>query len=170
MSGRDDVLVRSQIGRAPRRPWRVAVRCRFGYPQVIATPSVLEDGSPFPTLYWLTCPYLARAASDQESAGGVAREAGVLAADRALATAMRAADAVYRTRRAEESGGSDACEDVGIAGQRDPLATKCLHAHAAAALAGVVDPVGRRVLRPCGACCEDDECAALRHPRPWGAR
>jgi predicted aconitase with swiveling domain len=59
---------------------------------------------------------------------------------------MEAADAAYRTARAAEGGGTDPCPVVGVAGQSDPLAVKCLHARVAAALAGTGDPVGEGVL------------------------
>jgi uncharacterized protein len=119
------------------------VRCSFGYPQVSALRRFVEGETPFPTLHWLTCPWLAEGVSAAESAGGVAQWAGRLAADPALADEMLRADAQYRADRAAASpSGADPCPDVGIAGQRDPLATKCLHAHVAAALAGIDDPVG----------------------------
>jgi hypothetical protein len=31
-------------------------RCHLGLPVVIQVPPRLDDGTPFPTLYWLTCP------------------------------------------------------------------------------------------------------------------
>ena len=64
----------------------------------------LGDGSPFPTLWWLTCPWLAEAVSRAESAGGVAGWARRLAAEPALARRMLAADAVYRGARLAEDG------------------------------------------------------------------
>jgi hypothetical protein len=72
---------------------------------------------------------------------------------------MRAADTAYREARAAESAGGDACAGVGIAGQRDPLATKCLHAHVAAALSGIDDPVGRGVLEAIAPECCDGRCS-----------
>ncbi|MHB1341915.1 MAG: DUF501 domain-containing protein [Coriobacteriia bacterium] len=155
----DERRVRWQLGRPPREPWRVALRCRHGYPQVIATPSRLSLGEPFPTLYYLTCPFVSGAVSQAESAGEIERWAARLAVDAPLAERMRAADSEYRIARADESGGIDACEGVGIAGQRDPLGTKCLHAHAAAALAGINDPVGGAVLDATGRECDDARCA-----------
>lgn len=164
--GRDDgvddrPLVAAQIGRPPREPWRVAVRCSFGAPQVIATPSRLDDGAPFPTTYWLTCPFLLERVAAAESAGGAREWAERLAADAGLAGAASRADAAYRAARASESGGEDACAGTGIAGMRDPLAVKCLHAHVAAALAGIADPVGEGVLGDTGRECDDDRCATL---------
>ncbi|MCE5202798.1 MAG: DUF501 domain-containing protein [Actinomycetia bacterium] len=157
--GADGRIVAWQLGRPPREPWRVCVRCDFGYPQVIASPSRLDDGTPFPTLFYLTCPYLVAEASALEAAGASKQWAERLRADESLARAMRVADTAYREARASESGGVDACADVGIAGQRDPLGTKCLHAHTAAALAGINDPVGRDVVASAGARCNDARCS-----------
>lgn len=155
----DELAVTRQLGREPRRPWRVAVRCRHGFPAVIATPSTLVTGEPFPTLYYLTCPFVRAAVDALESAGQTTVWAARLTSEPALADEMREADRAYRAARAEESGGVDACADVGIAGQRDPLGTKCLHAHVAAALAGINDPVGMGVLATTGRECDDVICA-----------
>ncbi len=156
--------VARQLGRPPRGSWRVATRCPFGYPTVIATPSMLESGEPFPTLFWLTCPHLVEAVGQLESAGEVETWAARLAADSTLAARMRSADEAYRLARAAESGGIDACPTVGLAGQRDPLATKCLHAHVASALAGVDDPVGTAVLAGLGRQCTNERCAGPVEP------
>lgn len=153
--------VRAQLGREPRDPWRVAARCSFGYPTVIATPSRLADGEPFPTMFYLTCPHLVAHAGDLESRGEITRFAARLARGGALAARMAAADAAYRALRAAESGGIDACAGVGIAGQRDPLATKCLHAHVAAALGGIDDPIGIEVLSAYPLECVDARCARI---------
>lgn len=160
MTSRDSGVVAWQLGRSPRGTWRVGARCGYGFPAVIVTPSRLASGEPFPTLYWLTCPHLLEAVSRLESEGAVEEWAERLAADAAFADRMLAADAAYRSARAAESGGDDACASVGIAGQRDPLGTKCLHAHVAAALAGIDDPVGAAVLDSLSRECADGRCAA----------
>lgn len=82
-----------------------------------------------------------------------------------LAQRMLEADRRLRHLRAEESGGEDACPDTGIAGQRDPLAVKCLHAHVALALAGLDDPVGIDTIERVGAECPDAECSTASADR-----
>lgn len=154
----DAETIERQLARPPRGAWRVAVRCGLGYPSVIATSSLLPSGEPFPTLFWLTCPYLRDSVGRLESAGEVEAWAARLAGDPLRAERMREADAAYRSARAAESGGADACASVGIAGQRDPLGTKCLHAHVAAALAGIDDPVGLGILGAMRSECEDGRC------------
>ena len=158
----DRAIVTAQLRREPRGGWLVEVRCAFGFPQVITTAPLVDDETRFPTLHWLTCPWLVEGVSAAESAGEVAQWAGRLAADPALSERMLRADARYRESRAAVSPtGADPCPEVGIAGQRDPLATKCLHAHAAAALAGIDDPVGSELLAALGTVCPDDRCAGL---------
>lgn len=158
-SSTDRLVVAAQLCRAPREPWRVAVRCRYGFPSVIASPSRLDDGTPFPTLYWLTCPWVAEGAASEESAGATSRWAERAATDPALAAGLHAADAALREARARETGGDDPCATVGIGGQRDPLGVKCLHVHAAAYLAGIDDPVGCAVVGNTGDACPDERCA-----------
>src|SRR5204862_9680 len=86
----DDVaLVERQLGRAPRAFRRVAVRCPFGRPAVTEQAPVDENGSPFPTTYWLTCPFLVAQVSRLEAAGGVDRWTRAVAEDDALAQSPR---------------------------------------------------------------------------------
>ena len=143
---RDVRVVESQLGRPPRGSWRVAARCPSGQPLVIAVSPRLGDGSPFPTALWLTCPRLSALVSDRESAGAAARWSAQLRSEPLLAKRALAADAEYRVLRASLAVGEDPCPAVGMAGQADPLAVKCLHARVAAALCGIEDPVGIGVL------------------------
>ena len=161
-------LVARQVGRPPRDPWRVRTRCGYGYPSVIASPAVLEDKERFPTLFWLTCPWLLEAVGALESGGAADAWAERASTDRELASSLIQADTVLRRLRSEESGGVDACADVGLAGQRDPLGVKCIHAHVALALAGVPDPIGGETLASVGYPCDDERCARLQEP-PQGA-
>ncbi len=158
----DEALVSLQLGRPPRGRWRVAARCVSQAPLVIAVAPVLEDGSPFPTTFWLTCPQLVAAVHDLESAGENARFSEHVASDVAFADAVAKADAAYREARRSEGDGTDPCESVGIAGQVDPLAVKCLHARLAAFLSGLPDPIGEAVaamiLPPAGEACADTRC------------
>lgn len=161
----DRTVVASQLGRPPRGRWRVASRCPGGSPVVIAVAPLLEDGSPFPTTFWLTCPRLVAAVHDLESAGDSARFAQRAAREADLAAALLEADTAYRVARRVEGGGTDPCETVGVAGQTDPLAVKCLHARLAAHLAGVTDPIGAAVAGTLSGilagACTDGRCHAL---------
>ncbi len=84
-----------------------------------------------------------------------------------MADRMRRADQQYRALRAAEGEGDDPCTGVGIAGQADACATKCLHAHVSAYLAGVDDPVGAELLA-CGG--RTVTTIAVRASSPQGSR
>ena len=157
----DESVVEAQLDRPPRGKWRVAVRCSLGYPSVVLTEPLLDDGTPFPTLYWLTCPWLIESVGRIEGDGGAAHWAGRLAMEKDLASRAMEADAEYRKRRSAETEAEDPCVTVGVAGQSDPLATKCLHAHVAAYLAGTGDPVGAGVLEQTAIECDDATCDSL---------
>src|SRR3954451_1214385 len=61
--------VARQLGREPRGVLEIAYRCPDGEPGVVKTVPRLPDGTPFPTLYYLTHPVLTAAASRLESSG-----------------------------------------------------------------------------------------------------
>jgi hypothetical protein len=136
--------VEAQLGRRPRAARAVAHRCPCGNPDVVQTSPRLADGSPFPTLYYLTCPRAVAACSRLESAGLMREMAARLAGDPDLADRNRRAHEDYLARR-------DAIEVVpelaGTSAGGLPGRVKCLHAllaHALAAGPGV-DPFGDEV-------------------------
>jgi hypothetical protein len=157
----DDVVVAAQIKRRPREPWRVAARCEWGYPTVIWSPSLLADGTRFPNLAWLTCPYLVSTVSALESSGALREWTERIAQNAVIQQSLTSTDTQVRVARRVESGGEDACAQVGTAGQRSPIAMKCLHAHVALALSGVDDVVGTEVLSATGRICSDKRCEDL---------
>jgi hypothetical protein len=124
----DRQIVARQLGRAPRAFRRVAVRCPFGNPAVTEQAPFDDTGAPFPTTFWLTCPYLVTQVSRLEAAGGVERWTRAAHDDPALARSLLRADEEQRSLRPDHPGG------IGGAG---PAAgsLKCLHAHVAFALA-----------------------------------
>jgi hypothetical protein len=126
----DLAVVAAQLNRPPRATRAVAHRCGCGLPDVVQTWPRLEDGTPFPTLYYLTCPK-ARSAVGRLEAGGVMKQMTErLAVDDDLAAAYRAAHEDYLARRnALETLGND----VSAGGM--PTRVKCLHVLVAHALA-----------------------------------
>jgi hypothetical protein len=158
LDSRDAALVAWQLGREPRGTWRVASICRWRRPSSIATAPVLDSGEPFPTVLWLTCPWLAEHVGGLESRGGTSEWAARAVQDSQLRASLEAADLEYRALRIREGGGEDPCGSTGIAGQRDASAVKCLHAHVAASLGGIGDPIGAAVLEQTGDACSDDRC------------
>jgi hypothetical protein len=147
----DRALVERQLGRAPRAFRRVVVRCPFGLPAVTEQDPYDAGGEPFPTTYYLTCPHLVAAVARLEAAGGVERWSEAAAADPELAAALRRATEEQRRLRhglaAGATGRDDGASlDLGIGGSRRPERLKCLHAHAAFALARPGYELGERVL------------------------
>jgi uncharacterized protein len=143
LSQADRDAVAAQLGRLPRGLLAVMARCPSGHPAVVTTSPRLPDGSPFPTLYYLTCPKLCSLVGTLE-AGGVMREMSErLAADPDLAAAYRRAHQAYLAAR-------DAIEPLGTdftAGGM-PDRVKCLHALLAHSLAvgPGVNPFGDETL------------------------
>ena len=137
LAGADEAAVTAQLGRPPRGARSVAHRCPCGWPDVISTAPRLSDGTPFPTLYYLTC-VRARAAASRLEAGGMMREMNErLAVDAELRAAYAAADLDYSARR-DEAAAAAAVAPLGpgapTAGGM-PERVKCLHALAAHELA-----------------------------------
>jgi uncharacterized protein len=136
----DREIVARQLGREPRAFRRVAVRCPFGRPAVTEQQPYAPDGEPFPTTYWLTCRHLVAAVSRLEAAGGVERWTERVAADPELAASRARADDEQRRIRRELAAGATggdggASLDLGVGGAGRTGSLKCLHAHAAFALA-----------------------------------
>ncbi|MGI9064346.1 MAG: DUF501 domain-containing protein [Pseudonocardiaceae bacterium] len=150
----DRAAVAVQLGRPPRAVRAVAHRCPCGNPTVVQTHPRLEDGTPFPTLYYLTCSRLTAQVSTLEVAGWMREMTERLAADPSLAAAYRRAHEAYL---AERDALSPLGTDVSAGGM--PGRVKCLHVHLAHALAvgRGVNPFGDEVA---------DELAGWWRPGP----
>ena len=135
----DDTRVVSwQLGR-PARPFRrVAARCAHGFPAVTEQAPFGAEGEPFPTTFYLTCPWLVAGISRVEAEGGVERYSREAQDDDELGASLERADAEQRRLRPELP--------VGIAGTRRRENLKCLHAHAAFALARPGYELGERIM------------------------
>jgi hypothetical protein len=154
----DRSVVSSQLGRPVRAFRGVVCRCVHGYPAVTEQAPFDEDGAPFPTTYWLTCPWLSGGIARLEAAGGVQRFTRAAAEDPELGASLAGADAEQRAIRRELP--------VGIGGSRQPAQLKCLHAHAAFALARPGYELGDRILAEAGErWCPDARCRAASPPQ-----
>ncbi|MDX6365154.1 MAG: uncharacterized protein QOK30_230 [Nocardioidaceae bacterium] len=145
LSPTDERIVAAQLGRAPRDSAGVAHRCACGNPDVITTAPRLSDGSPFPTMYYLTCPRAAAAVGTLEASGLMREMSERLEVDPDLAHAYRAAHEAYLHERSR-LGSVAEIEQVSAGGMPDRV--KCLHvlvAHALAAGPGV-NPLGDEAL------------------------
>ena len=154
----DTAAVARQLGREPRGAVGVAHRCPCGEPDVVATAPRLPDGTPFPTLYYLTCPRAAAAIGTLESSGLMRDMEARLAEDPDLAAAYRAAHEAYLAQR-EEIDHVDEIDGISAGGM--PTRVKCLHVlvgHALAAGPGV-NPLGDEALAALAPWWEPTSCA-----------
>jgi uncharacterized protein len=142
---RDLHAVSVQLGRDARGVRRVAHRCPCGNPDVVETLPRLPDGSPFPTVYYLTCPRAAGAVATLEAEGLMRDMTERLGTDTALRAAYQAAHERFLGRR-------DAIEEVpeiaGVSAGGMPERVKCLHVLVAQSLAEGpgVNPFGDEAL------------------------
>jgi hypothetical protein len=150
-------VVERQLGRPPRAVVGVAHRCPCGLPDVVETSPRLEDGTPFPTLYYLTCPRAVAAASRLESTGRMREWQADLGTDPELAERYRAAHESYLAAR-EARGPLPTKNSAG--GMPDRV--KCLHALAGHALAAGpgVNPIGDRAVAEMGEWWAGGPCAS----------
>lgn len=154
------VAMRLQLGRPMRGLLGPGHICGCGLPDVAVTNPRLPDGSPFPTLFYLTCPRANSAIGTLEESGLMARMTARLLQDEDLALAYRRAHLDYLHRRAAFA---DVPEISGISAGGMPDRVKCLHvlaAHALAAGAGV-NPFGDEVLELLGDWGSGGPCISL---------
>ncbi|MFQ5948189.1 MAG: DUF501 domain-containing protein [Acidimicrobiia bacterium] len=140
----DQQIVAAQIRRPLRSRVKVVARCPLGLPVVAKVPPLLDDGTPFPTRYWLTCPLAVRRIGRLESAGGVEvmeRRAGD---DDTFRAGLERAHARYAAERDRELPAETPYRPQGgVGGAHGGI--KCLHAHYADHAAGNDNPVGEMV-------------------------
>lgn len=138
-SEQDIATVSHQLGRPARNVVGIAARCSCGAPTVVATKPRLDDGTPFPTLYYLCHPAATAAVSTLEANGVMTELAALLEGE--TAAAYQAAHEAYLADRE----GIEFVEEIaGISAGGMPTRVKCLHAlvgHSLSAGPGV-NPIG----------------------------
>jgi uncharacterized protein len=134
-------VVSGQLGRPARGVIGIAARCVCGAPTVVATAPRLADGTPFPTLYYLSHPAATAALSTLEANGVMAEFTALLAADTELLAQYGRAHVSYLEDR---DGIDEVPEIAGISAGGMPDRVKCLHALAAHSLAAGpgLNPIG----------------------------
>jgi hypothetical protein len=137
-------VVAVQLERPLRAPVDVMVRCPLNLPVVVAVPPLLDDGTPFPTRYWLTCPLATMRVGRIESAGGVKAMERWVDSDSEVESRFLAAGVRYAAER-DRLLPDDAVHRPtgGVGGSRRGV--KCLHAHYADHAVGNDNPVGEMV-------------------------
>lgn len=137
--------VTAQLGRAARGVRAIAHRCPCGLPDVVQTEPRLEDGTPFPTMYYLTCPRACSEVGSLEGSGLMAAMTARLTTDADLARSYLAAHEAYLAERAELG---DVPEIAGVSAGGMPDRVKCLHvllAHSLAVGPGT-NPLGDEIV------------------------
>jgi hypothetical protein len=155
---KDIESVSHQLGRPARDIVAIAARCSCGNPVVVQTKPRLEDGTPFPTVYYLTLPAATSAVSTLEAEGLMTRLQDQLAEDQDLARNYQSAHLSYLSDRAQ-LGLVEEIEGISAGGL--PTRVKCQHSLVAHSLAAGpdVNPLGDEALEqlpqwwksnPCG--------------------
>jgi hypothetical protein len=144
-AGPDEAAVEAQLGRPPRSIHGIAHRCPCGNPDVVATEPRLEDGTPFPTTFYLTCPRAASLIGTLEASGLMREMTERLGDDPELAGAYQRAHEAYLDFRGSIA---EVPEISGVSAGGMPTRVKCLHVLAGQALAQGrgVNPLGDEVV------------------------
>lgn len=144
----DLASVSNQLGRPVRDIVAIAARCTCGNPIVVQTKPRLEDGTPFPTLYYLTLPAATSAVSTLEAEGLMTKLQDQLSQDEDLAKNYQSAHLSYLSDRAE-LGLVEEIEGISAGGM--PNRVKCLHSLVAHSLAKGpgVNIIGDLALKAC---------------------
>jgi uncharacterized protein len=156
-------IVEQQLGRLPRGVMAIAHRCECGQPDVVMTAPRLPDGTPFPTLFYLTCPRASAAMSRLEAAGVMRQMTARLAEDSGLRARYLLAHQDYLGRRDEAArhAGLDPLPPGTQSAGGMPDRVKCLHALAAHALAVPgVNPLGAEAAVAAGEWWAGGPCAS----------
>ena len=155
VNSKDFEIVSRQLGRKIKNRFWVVKRCKYGYPVVVKTDPIGPMG-PFPTLFWLTCPFLRREIGKFESMGYIKKYQNLLKTDRKLMCEYLLAHRKTREMRlklAKELHPNVDLSDPlfsslfnGIGGILNLETIKCLHLQVANYLGGVENPVGRLIV------------------------
>ncbi len=131
-TAKDLESVTKQLGRPVRDIVAIAARCSCGNPIVVQTKPRLDDGTPFPTVYYLTLPAATSAVSTLEAQGLMTELQDKLATDEDLAANYQSAHLSYLSDRASLG---EVEEIAGVSAGGMPTRVKCLHSLVAHALA-----------------------------------
>ncbi|HEU4513283.1 MAG TPA: DUF501 domain-containing protein [Nocardioidaceae bacterium] len=145
MTAHDEAVIAAQLGRPPRSIHAIGHRCPCGNPDVVATEPRLDDGTPFPTTFYLTCPRAASMIGTLEASGLMTEMSDRLGQDHELAEGYRRAHESYLAYREAIA---EVPEIHGVSAGGMPTRVKCLHVLAGQSLAQGrgVNPFGDEVL------------------------
>ena len=146
---KDKKIVEAQIDRSLRSDVTVSSRCHLNLPAAIKVPPNLDDGTPFPTTYWLTCPMYNKKIGSLESQGLITELDNEILNNSKLRTAWSERQISYRQER--ESSHDQSNEHLptgGVGGATESI--KCLHSHTADEISTGKNPIGKIILESIG--------------------
>ena len=145
LENRDIEVMCAQLGREVRGVVEVSHRCKCGNPDVVKTMPRLENGTPFPTTYYVTCPRLSSRIGTLEAEGVMKDLEEKLNADAELQAKYQVAHESYLADRLALG---EVLEIAGISAGGMPNRVKCLHVlvgHSLAKGPGI-NPIGDMAL------------------------
>ena len=154
-------IVEQQIGRKLRSDSETSCRCHFNIPAVIKVPPKLDDGTPFPTTYWLTCPMYNKKIGSLESHGLIKELDKEILNNPEFKKQWESRQKSYRQDRENletEDFGPKATGGVG--GAKDSI--KCLHSHTADELSTGKNIIGKIVIESIGGFNCEEACINLK--------
>lgn len=157
-------MVSRQLGRPVRDVVEIPARCVCGHPLVVATAPRLSNGTPFPTVFYLTHPAVTSAVSRLEAQGTMYEMSERVREDPGLAARYQRAHENYlaeRRRIGEQAGVGEVPEIEGISAGGMPTRVKCLHVLVGHSLAvgPRVNPLGDETLELIAGTWSPDRCA-----------
>lgn len=153
ISQEDLKVVEKQLKRSINNKTEIGKRCKYGYPQTIKNYPIMNK-KPFPTMYWLTCPYLNEQISKIESINMIDKIQEEIYSDEYLSQKIYDSHQKEINERLEIIGEEinelpdpmkKTLIEKGIGGISDFKYVKCLHLHYASYLSGNENPIGEKV-------------------------
>ncbi|MCX7653614.1 MAG: DUF501 domain-containing protein [Fervidobacterium sp.] len=149
ISDKDLKIVKKQLSRDVRNVLAICHRCSYGFPVVILSYPIRDD-VPFPTIHYLTCPYLVKQISRLEEKGLIEEFEKEINSNESLKRAYENTHREVINKRVSLISERDkkwlnALASVGTGGIKDFSTVKCLHLHVADYLAGIDNPIGKKV-------------------------
>ena len=145
-------VVEVQLNRNLRSDIKVAAKCHFDLPVVVDVPKNLDDGTPFPTMFWLTCPMYIKKVSTLESHGMVKELDNQLNNNNMLNKLWSKRQISYEKERNKKykNKKNSISPSGGVGGTLNSI--KCLHSHLADELVTGKNIIGQIVLENVGGC------------------
>ena len=164
---KDKKIVEAQIDRSLRSNVSVSSRCHLNLPAAIKVPPNLDDGTPFPTTYWLTCPMYNKKIGSLESQGLIAELDNEILNNPKLKAEWSKRQISYQQERENSHDlSNEHLPTGGVGGATESI--KCLHSHTADEISTGKNPIGKIVIESIGSFnCEKpciDEINFQRNP------